>query len=116
MIQRFDKSNLPAIRADLNKLLSAYAAQNGITISIGNIKFSDDEFTAKLESKIPGVKTMDDTILESVMNARDLKKDGLDGRQLISYSTHSSKYPFIFTHGGKSYKCSAQQASVYFAK
>ena len=116
MIQKFDKSNLPTIRADLSKILNAYAAEHGITISIGNIKFSEGEFTAKVEAKIPGVKTLDDTILESVMNARNLQKNGPDGRVLKEYSTRSSKYPFIFTHQGKSYKCSEQQAKLYFSK
>jgi hypothetical protein len=115
MIKRFDKSNLNLIRGDINKILESYAKKNGITIKLGNIRFSEGEFSSKIEAKIPGIETMDDTILKSVMASSKLNKNGRDGRVLVSYNTRSRAYPFVYSQNGKMYKCSKESAQFYFS-
>jgi len=44
----FTKPNLDIIRADVNKALASVAKAHGITLDIGNIRFSEEQFTTKL--------------------------------------------------------------------
>ena len=116
MITKFDKTNLNTIRAEINAVLSKYADSQGITLQLGNIKFTEGEFDAKLNAKIVGAKTRTDTILESVVASRGLQTVGLNGRKLVSYNTRSYKYPFVYEQNGKRFKCSTETAMMYFKK
>ena len=116
MITKFDKATLQAIRRDLNAVLAKYAEANGMEMSVGNIKFSDGDFEAKVNAKIKGAKTMTDKILESVMAARGLQEMGTGGRKLVGYNSRSYKYPFVYEKGGKRFKCSDESAVLYFKK
>ena len=115
-ITQFTKQNLPQVRLDINKILKAYADENGLTITLGNIKFSAGEFTAKLETKIVGAVTMSDKVFERQCAVYNLGTIGADNRVLVGYNSKAHAYPFQYTQFGKRYKCSADQAKRYFAK
>ena len=116
MIAKFDKVTLQKMRKELNDVLAKYAASEGLEISIGNIKFSDNDFEAKLNCKIAGKKTLVDAMLESVMKSYSLSENGIGGRRLVSYNSRNYRYPFIYEQGGKRFKCSIEQAEAYFKK
>ena len=46
---RFNKSNLKTIRADVAAALAAVESKHGVQFSLGNIRFSNDDFRCKLE-------------------------------------------------------------------
>lgn len=114
-ITQFTKQNLPQVRADLNKILKDYADKNGMVITLGNIKFQAGEFTTKLETKIVGAVTQEDKNLERYMATYSLGKFGTAGRELVGMNTRAHAYPFIYTQGGKRFKCSIENAKMYFA-
>lgn len=116
MIAKFDKVTLQKMRKELNDVLAKYAASEGLEISIGNIKFSDNDFEAKLNCKIAGAKTFVDTMLESVMKLNMLNEVGIGNRRLVSYNSRNYRYPFIYEQNGKRFKCSTEQAKAYFSK
>ena len=113
MIAKFDRATLQNIRRELNAVLEKYASANGMEMSLGHIKFYDNDFEAKLNAKIVGAKTMKDTILESVMASHGM---GTNGRRLVGYNPRFYKYPFLYEQGGKRFKCSAESAAKYFKK
>lgn len=51
-LARFDKQNLRVIRADMDAAFASVAAKHGISLSIGNIRFTADQFTTKLTSQV----------------------------------------------------------------
>ena len=116
MIAKFDKVTLQKMRNELNAVLAKYAQSEGLEISIGNIKFSETDFEAKLNCKIAGAKTFVDTMLESAMRTYNLNQNGVGNRRLVSYNSRNYRYPFIYEQNGKRFKCSAEQAEAYFKK
>lgn len=115
-VTKFSKQNLPMIRQDLDKILKAYADANGFTISIGNIRFSDGEFKAQLETKIVGAVTKSDKILDQMMEQYSLGQIGIGGRELVGVNPRAYGYPFQYIQGGKRFKCSVESAKLYFGK
>ena len=116
MIKQFDKTNLKTVRQDLNAILSKYAKDNGIEINIGNISFNAGSFTTKMEAKVIGAKTKEDSVLEFMIATNGLTKTSKCGKTLVGYNTRGKAYPFIFENAGKKYKCSEAQAKMYFSK
>lgn len=114
MIKEFNKVNLKIVREDISAILSKYAKETGIELSIGNIRFSSGSFTAKLDAKIKGAVTMEDTILNQVMVIKNLSRTSKCGKTLVGYNTRAGKYPFVFESAGKRYKCSENNAKMYF--
>ena len=114
MIAKFDKTTLQNIRRELNEVLQKYAEANGMEMCVGNIKFSDGDFEAKVSAKIKGAKSTTDKILESVMKSRGLKEIGAGGRKLVGYNSRSYKYPFVYEQAGKRFKCTTEAAVSYF--
>ena len=47
-MKSFDKANLQIMRADINAALAAVMEKHGVSISIGNISYSPEQFTTKL--------------------------------------------------------------------
>lgn len=45
---KFSKQNLPAVRADIAAALAAVEKKYGIQLSVGNIRFTDNDFKAQL--------------------------------------------------------------------
>ena len=115
MIAKFDKVNLKNIRAELNAVLAKYAVTQGMSLELGNIKFSEGEFEAKLKASIKGAVTRTDTMLASQMQYLNLQQSGLSGRKLVSYNSRAHAYPFVYEQAGKKSKCSVEMAKMYFA-
>ena len=116
MIAKFDKATLQNIRRELNAVLAKYGSSEGLELSLGNIKFSDNDFEAKLNCKIAGAKTRVDAMLESAMKAHKLNELGAGNRRLVSYNSRNYRYPFIYEQNGKRFKCSVEQAEAHFKK
>ena len=116
MIKEFNKVNLKNVREDISAILSKYAKDNGIEIKIGNISFNAGSFTTKMEAKVIGAKTKEDSVLEFMMATKGLSKTSKCGKTLVGYNTRGKAYPFIFENAGKKYKCSEAQAKMYFSK
>lgn len=51
MTNEFNRTNLRQIRQDLEEALKSVALAHGITIDTGNIRFSSDRFTVKIEAR-----------------------------------------------------------------
>lgn len=52
MIKNFDKQNLGTLRKEIDDALGAVAKKHGITLSIGNIRYSGSEMRTKLTGNI----------------------------------------------------------------
>ena len=113
-MNQFNKVTLAQMRVELNNVLKAYGDIAGVDFSLGNITFAPSEFHVKLTSKIRGAKTMADSTLECFMSLNKLKKDGIGGRVLTGYNSRAKTMPFMYTRGGKSFKCSVSVAKQYF--
>ena len=114
MIKQFDKTNLKTVSQDLNAILSKYAKDNGIEISIGNISFNAGSFTTKMEAKVIGAKTKEDSVLEFMIATNGLTKTSKCGKTLVGYNTRGKAYPYIYEDGGKRFKCTELTARMYF--
>lgn len=51
-IKSFSKSNLPEVRIAINEALAKVEREYGISLEIGNISFTNEQFTTKLVSKV----------------------------------------------------------------
>lgn len=116
MIKEFNKTNLKNVREDITAILTKYAKENGIEIKIGNISFTAGSFTTKMEAKVKGAKTKEDSVLEFMMVTEGLVKTSKCGKTLVGYNTRGKRYPYIFENAGKRFKCSEVQAKAYFSK
>lgn len=116
MIKEFNKANLKNVREDISAILSKYAKENGIEIKMGNISFNAGSFTTKMEAKVIGAKTKEDSALEFMMTTKGLVKTSKCGKTLVGYNTRAGKYPFVFESAGKRFKCSEINAKMYFSK
>lgn len=114
-IKSFDKATLKALRNEMEAVLNKYGAKSNLEITVGNMRFSDAEVDIKVKAKVKGAKTMNDTILESVIASQGLKMTNAAGDRLVDYKTRSPKYPFVFERNGSRYKCSATQAKALFS-
>lgn len=116
-IEEFNKHNLEKIRVDLNGILADYAQKRGLELRLdGGIKYSPETFRVAVAAKIIGAVTLEDLFFESQMERYGLQKNGIDGRVLIEYKSHSPKLSWVFTYNGKRYKCNDASAKKYFLK
>lgn len=113
---KFDKTNLKALRAEMNALLNKYGVDTNIEFTVGNMKFSEAEVEIKVTAKVSGAKTFSNVILESRAAALGLKLKNKFGDELVDYNTRSYKFPFVFVDAkdGKRYKCDERMAKIRF--
>jgi len=115
-MNRFDKSSLAAVRAELNAVLAKYGMEQNLEFALGNIRFTEGSFNTTLTCNIKGAVTREDQILNSVLKAHKLGRQSADGlRKLVGYNSRAKAYPFIYEFGGKRFKCSIIAARQYFA-
>jgi uncharacterized protein YejL (UPF0352 family) len=114
---KFDKTNLKALRDEMNAVLAKYGVTANLDISVGNMSFSEAEVNIKVNAKIKGAKTFEDTILESRVNSLGLTMKNKFGDVLVAYNSRSYKYPFVYVCGksGKRFKCDSTTAKLRFA-
>ena len=111
-ITTFDRANLKKLRSDIEVAIAAVGAAHGISLTLGNARFSANNVTLKLEGSIISngtVKTKGAGALERFYPeyvGRVVKmKGGLNGK-VIEYHSRKFKFPFIVEAGNKRYKLS----------
>lgn len=100
MTDTFTKQNLPKIRQELNTILAKYGVENSFDIEIGGIRFSDNEFTAKLTVRRKGAVPLSALLNESALNIQ-LRYDGIKNTtskcgkyRLTEYNSRRYKMPY----------------------
>jgi hypothetical protein len=117
----FDKNACRRLRDEMQAVLNKYAAETGIEITVGGMKFTSENVTIKVEAKKPGAKSQRDQRLDSALalNAHmdKLSLDEIRGKRLVGYNSRAYKMPYIYLEvaTGKRYKCSLATARVYFS-
>jgi hypothetical protein len=114
---KFDRTNLKALRSEMEALLAKYGVDSNLDIEIGNMKFSESEVEIKVKAKVKGAKTFTNVILESRVAALGLKLKNKFGDELVDYNTRAHKMPFVYINAadGKRYKCDERLAKMRFA-
>lgn len=114
---KFDRSNLKALRTEMEALLAKYGVDSNLDITVGDMKFSEAEVEIKVKAKVKGAKTFTNVILESRAAALGLKLKNKFGDELVDYNTRAPKMPFIYVNAadGKRYKCDERMAKMRFA-
>jgi hypothetical protein len=114
---KFDKTNLKALRSEMEALLNKYGVNSNLEFLVGNMKFSEGDVEIKVNAKVKGAKTLSNVILETRAEALGLKLTNSRGDKLVDYNTRSYKYPFVYlaAKDGKRYKCDETMAKLRFA-
>ena len=114
---KFDRTNLKALRVEMEALLAKYGVGSNLDITVGNMKFNESEVEIKVKAKVKGAKTFTNVILESRAKALGLTLKNKFGDELIDYNTRAPKMPFIYINAadGKRYKCDERLAKLRFA-
>lgn len=110
----FTKANLNTLRKELNEVLSKYGVDANLEFDVGNMRFSEHDVEIKVKAKVTGAKTMEDKLLEQQVVGLGLKMVGVNGQKLVGYNSNNWKYPFIYEHHGKRYKCGRDMARLMF--
>jgi hypothetical protein len=111
-IEKFSKDNLRGLRPQIDAALSAIGAQYGITLKLGNARFSEFEATFKLECRIPG-KVKDYSQELSFLGLPPLGTGfKAQGREFIvsEHKPNAPKYNVVAIEAGtrKAYKFTAE--------
>ncbi len=114
---KFDKTNLKALRSEMEALLNKYGVNSNLEFSVGNMKFSEGDVEIKVNAKVKGAKTFSNVMLETRAASMGLKLTNSYGDKLVDYNTRSYKYPFVYLSAkdGKRYKCDETMAKLRFA-
>lgn len=115
-VEQITASNIEIIRRELNAVLAKHGMDTNMTFNVGNIRYLEGSFTAKIEGVVQGMKSKNESALDRVLKTMNLKVDGIGGRKLIEFNSRASRYPFVYEEAdGSRYKCSHSQAKVYFS-
>lgn len=115
MTNQMTKARVIQLRNRVNAALAELAELEGVEIHAGNASFNDAECTFKLNIKIPGATTREESMLEMYMSMDGLQRRGKNGGELIEYHTRKPKFPYIYVLNGKRYKTSRAHAKMLFA-
>jgi hypothetical protein len=129
-IERFDRTNLGLLRADLDAALSTVAAKWGINLSLGTGRFDPEVCNWKLSGNVvrgENVKTKEALEFERYadlfgLEASDLGAEFTQGRKrfkIIGAKLSSRKYPILARQlggTGKTYKFSGPIVRIYLGK
>ncbi len=112
-IKQFDKSNLKVVRGLINAVLTDALAEHGLSVNIGNISYSDNDFHCKLNVSCGSNEDAAKREFEKNAFSVGLKPDdygrdfSFNGKmfKLIGIKPRSTKYPLVGIDGaGKRYK------------
>lgn len=114
-IDTFNRTNLAALRMDLDKAMFDLSKRYGISIQTGSIRFSAGEATIKVVARATESKTVANQFID-LMKVKGLRaNEEINGRTLVRYDRKKIKYPYIYSDkNGKTYKCSYEIAKAYF--
>lgn len=117
----FDKNACKRLRTEMQAVLDKYAAETGIEIHVGNMRFTADNVVIKIEAKKPGAVSQKQGAQEAALKlhaAQDkLSLEPCGGKQLVGYNGRAYKMPYIYVElaTGKRFKTSRTMARVYFS-
>lgn len=108
-MKQFTKQNLQSLRVDIDNALAAVAEKHGISLKLGNGRFSPVDATFKLELAVceDGVAmTPEKQILKMLFPDLVDKTVEIDGEsaKVVGYNKKARSYPFIVEMKGKRYK------------
>ena len=119
MTTTFDGTNLPHIRNDINEALATVAAKYGITLELGNMRYSEGQFTTKLtataaETKSDAARVNWEThaIRFGLENSMFGKRFSASGKtlEICGIKPRNRKYPVLArSTNGEVYKLSVRQ-------
>jgi hypothetical protein len=114
-IEQFTRTNLAALRSELDSALSEIAKKHGITLQAGSIRFSAGEAKIGVVARVTESRIISDAFIEH-MKLYGLKANvEINGKTLVRYDRKKIKYPFIYKDkSGKMFKCSRDLAKVFF--
>ncbi len=126
MIKSFDRSTMQEVRIILTEALNKIQKEHGVTLSVGTMRFTPNDFSCKLQGSViggadivPKAKKYDSLTLlafmsgyKGVMSDEDVNKEfktsewAKDTYIILGCSHRSSKYPIIAKdkRTGKEYK------------
>lgn len=120
-ITQFDKSNLPALRTEINEALKALGEKYGISLQAGNASFQSNNATFKLVCQVGEDKSIRDLkddkaasalSLYQKMSFPDLRLDfnyqiGKDVFKITGYNTRGRTQPMLIENvkTGSKHKC-----------
>lgn len=116
-IEQFDRSNLKELSKDLSSSIEALSKKYGITIAVGNIRFSAGEATIKVIARATESKVVSNLFATEMQTLYKLRaNEEINGKTLIRHDRKKFKFPFIYHDRatGKTYKCSYEQAKKLF--
>lgn len=102
-VTQFNKHNLKNIRYMLNLALVDVGKELGINLSIGTIRFGENEFTTKLTAVTPKGAIKVNTAPSWVPVGKTIRFNGKDF-VITGYTPRSQKYPILATCNGKGFK------------
>lgn len=114
-IDTFNRTNLAALRMDLDKAMYDLSKRYGVSIQTNSIRFSAGEATIKVVARATESKTVANQFID-LMKVKGLRANvEINGRTLVRYDRKKIKYPYIYSDkNGKMFKCSYEIAKAYF--
>jgi len=91
---KFNKSNVRQFRADITDALKAVEKQHGVSFSIGNIRFTDNDFRTKLECF---------SVTDNSGNSVDAAKVAFE-QKAFRVGVKKSAYGQTFKQGNRTFK------------
>ena len=70
---KFDRSNLKALRTEMEALLAKYGVDSNLDITVEGMRFSEAEVKINVIAKVKGAKTLANVILESRVGVVDVR-------------------------------------------
>lgn len=122
MFNEFNKIECGRLRKELQEVLNKYGIDKNIEFDIGSMKFTNESVDVKITTKIKGGKSFKERVIDaSLKNNADwhnLTTEVVKDRQLVGYNSRQYRYPFIYINvsTNQKYKCSLEQAKLYFSK
>lgn len=122
-VTSFDRETLKMLRNEIDGALKETLARFGLEGELGAIRFGDNDFSSKLNVRIPGAKTIKQERAESAfklyassegLDASDFGKEftyaGREGLRIVGYNTRAKKYPIdLEDRNGGRYKVAGGQ-------
>jgi len=123
-ISSFDRQTLRSLRTDLDSAMAAIASKYGIQLSAGNISFTSETATIKVQAGI----IKNGAVMTAEAKAFDQYKRlvglgafnvgdsiNIQGKQytITGYKPRSRKSPVCITREGRGYKVSVDMVKMY---
>ena len=114
-IESFNRTNLAALRSDLDDAVQKLAVKYGVELIVGNMVFNPSEVKIKMTARSKGDKVAEAfaTLMKDFYGLR--ANEEINGKTLVRYDRKKFKFPFIYKdRAGKMFKCSEEAAKLYF--